>query len=97
MKITVNHILDAYQGIIDGSVSRDEISTWAAGCMFAAEAGKLDFDPRQDEKTIWNSIQFLSGVDLFQYDHENNPIGYLDDNAGLEEKILEIQKVIDMR
>ena len=52
------------QDFLDGNLSREEVSSWALKMQNAQDLKILEYVPKEDENIIWESIQFLVGIDL---------------------------------
>lgn len=64
MKISLNEIKQAFEFLIEGAKSREELSNWALMLEAANDSKKLEYDPPHDKMRIWRGIQYLTGVDL---------------------------------
>lgn len=68
MKVSLDEIKQAFNSLIEGKKPREELSNWAQKLLFAEDDGNLKYDPPSEEARIWNSIKYLIGVDLKDFD-----------------------------
>ncbi len=73
MRVTLKEVSDAFDALIHGTRSREEIAHWAEERRQAYDRRELIYDPHREEARIWESIPYLTGVDL-----EDAPGFYLD-------------------
>jgi hypothetical protein len=86
MKVSINQIKQAFDFLIKGIRSREELALWAQKLQLSEDNGVLDYDPPREEDKIWDGIEYLMGVDLknidgsylhsiedfIQYKHQNH-------------------------
>jgi hypothetical protein len=72
MKVTKEEISNKFDELVNQTISREEIANWAAVRQQAEDQGKLEYNPKKDEKKIWKAITYLIGVDL-----KDGPNSYL--------------------
>lgn len=68
MKISLDEIKKAFDDLILKKKSREEISFWASKRQQAEDMDELEYDPPYEEERIWESISYLIGVDLKDFD-----------------------------
>ena len=64
----------AFQGLLDGTQSRDSVDRWAAQWV-------KDDDSRIDDECVWWALQLLFGIDL-RHGGPNDPYLHPDDQIG---------------
>lgn len=64
MQITLAHIAQRFDGLLSGTLTRDEVDRWAWSIMEADDFGNLVFSPPQDRDSIWRGLTYLYGVDM---------------------------------
>lgn len=64
MTVTINDVQNAFDALVTGAKSREEISEFATLAMKADDQGVLKMEPSSDSNRIWEAIKYLSGVDL---------------------------------
>ena len=62
--ISLSDVSIAFDELISGSKSREEISDWAERMMNAQDERSLRYDPADLQPTIWKAVLYLLGVDL---------------------------------
>lgn len=62
----------AFDALISGTKSREEIAAWAANLVDANDEGNLIYDPISSRHITWRAVKYLSGVDL-----KDSPYTYL--------------------
>lgn len=71
-KIDFLEIRMAFDELINGKITREEVSSWANKLQCAQDNNTLVYSPDNMEDKIWKAIQFLQGVDL-----KDSPSTYL--------------------
>ncbi len=71
MKITIDEIKNILNDLIEENISREEAANWAVRRQLAFDAYDLEFEPKSEENRIWDSIIYLIGVDLLNYEGGN--------------------------
>ena len=74
MIVSLADISCAFDDLISGDRSREDIAGWASLVERAEDSGHLEYDPCTEEERIWDAIDYLTGVDLLTI-----PSGYLHD------------------
>jgi hypothetical protein len=64
MTVTINDITKAFDDLIEGSKSKEEIAEYATKAMKCDDQGSLKMEPYSESVRIWRAITYLSGVDL---------------------------------
>ena len=64
VKISINDLRQAFDDLIAGRKTPDEIDRWACGLMQAHDREELVFEPPSDEDRIWKGIHSLCGCDM---------------------------------
>jgi len=68
MQVSANEVKEIFQQLIDEKLSREEVAEWAFIRTQAYDNEQLEFFPPEQEGRIWETLQYLEGVDL----KENN-------------------------
>lgn len=69
MKVSLNEINQAFDSLINGTKSREEVANWASALMFAFDDYNLEFDPSSAEDKILIGIDDLMRADLLNLDN----------------------------
>jgi hypothetical protein len=64
MKVTLTEIKEKFDALVTESESREAIANFAERAMKADDAGLLEMEPVSCAETIWDSLSYLTGVDL---------------------------------
>jgi hypothetical protein len=72
MVVRLNDVKHAFDDLISGARSREEVSNWARRLRVANENAELGFDPVEAKAQLWRTITYLEGVDL-----KDSPSTYL--------------------
>jgi hypothetical protein len=72
MVVHLSDVQRAFDELIAGSRSREEISDWARSLRIEDDTSRLSFEPAAMRDRIWSSIIYLEGVDL-----KDDPSTYL--------------------
>jgi hypothetical protein len=72
MVVALPDVQRAFDELIAGARSREEISNWARSLRIENDKGKLLFEPAAMRDQIWRSITYLEGVDI-----KDSPTTYL--------------------
>jgi hypothetical protein len=59
-------VSSAFDALVNGTQSREEIERWADERMRAEDEGRLQYEPKHEEARIWRGISYLGGVALQQ-------------------------------
>lgn len=70
--VTLSDISQAFNDLISGSRSREEVASWADALRRLHDDDQLQFEPDKEKCRIWGAILYLMGVDL-----KNSPTEYL--------------------
>ena len=62
MTVTLKEISAAFDALIAGTQSREEIARWAEERRKADDRRELIYDPPKEEARIWAGILYLIGV-----------------------------------
>lgn len=84
MKVTIGDIRKKFHDLINEVESREEIAKFAARAIEADDRESLEIDHEFEQK-IWESIIYLSGVDLM-----DSPYTYLHSTDNFIEAMIEI-------
>ena len=76
--VNIDDIQKAFDDLITGKRSREEISDWAVDMRRAHDNDMLKFLPKDKKKIIWEGLEFLSGVDMI-VDAEGNYMYFKED------------------
>jgi len=68
MQVSANEVKEIFQQLINEKLSREEVAEWAFIRTQAYDNEQLEFFPPEEECRIWETLQYLEGVDL----KENN-------------------------
>ncbi len=63
MTVTLKEVSAAFDAVIAGTQSREEIARWAEERRKADDRRELTYDPPNAEERIWAGILYLIGVD----------------------------------
>ena len=64
MKVTAAELSEQFDALMSRRRPREEVEFWAAERMRANDERRLQFDPPEDEKRLWDAILYLLGVGL---------------------------------
>lgn len=64
MIVTRHELIEAFDDLIAGNRSREAIADLAKTAMMADDVGKLILEPETEAKKLWETIIYLSGVDI---------------------------------
>lgn len=64
MKIGTRDIEQALVDILSGARSREDVASWASSMRKLEDCRGLQYDPKPAEGLIWESLEFLIGIDL---------------------------------
>lgn len=70
--VSVEDLSRAFDDLISGSRTREEVSDWARDLRLAADDDRLRFEPESVRPRLWEAIIYLEGVDL-----KDSPSTYL--------------------
>ncbi|WP_162561257.1 hypothetical protein [Methylobacterium terrae] len=79
MKVTLQEIRDKFDALCQETVTREELSAFAAKAMSADDTGDLEMESAHSD-IIWDAIMYLLGVDL-----QTEPDTYLHSIEDFEE------------
>lgn len=82
MKVTISEVLQVFEGILAGNITRDEAEDWAYIRMEAEDNRELIYDPAPAEDLIWDGIGYLLGVGLLNLTGE-----YLHADTDIKQKL----------
>lgn len=80
MYVSLSDIERAFEDLLSGARSREEIAAWAHSATESNDLDTLQYDPPGAERRIWNGILYLLGVDL-----KEAPDVYLHDDGNFRE------------
>ena len=83
-KITLLELRSAFEDLISGAKTYEEVARWASDLMSSEDNGELYYEPSTHEDVIWKAIKYLSGVDL-----KNTPTEYLHCKEDFEDYLKE--------
>jgi len=74
MRVTRDEVVTAFEDLLCGARSRENVADWASRLMRGAgdDVGGLQYEPLSAEAAIWSALVYLSGVDL-----KDGPTSYL--------------------
>lgn len=64
MRVTTKDIVTAFDDLLTGARSREEIASWAASACAADDGEGLEYAPQGAEDVIWDALLYLMGVDM---------------------------------
>jgi hypothetical protein len=64
LTVTVPEVSALFDGLVAGAISREGAERWAEERMRAEDAGRLRYEPAEEEARLWDAILYLSGVGL---------------------------------
>jgi hypothetical protein len=64
MRVSNQDITDAFEDLLSGARTREEIAKWALSVRSADDAEGIEYHPSTAESAIWNALEFLTGIDL---------------------------------
>lgn len=76
MQVQLSDVQVAFDDLVGGGRSREEIAAWADSALRANDDEQLSFDPKEARDRIWRAITYLTGVDL-----KTSPTTYLHSTA----------------
>ena len=79
MKVSTDDVATAFQDLIAGARSREDIASWASSVRAADDAEGIEFDPPRAQDFIWNALEYLMGADL-----RDGPDSYLHNREDFE-------------
>lgn len=62
-KINLEEIKEIFDKLLMCKISRENASSWALELQNSQDSELLEYTPASDEMIIWESIQYLVGVD----------------------------------
>jgi hypothetical protein len=62
MTVTINDIKKAFDDLIAGSRSKEEVAEYAESAIKSNDQRLLKMEPASDASRIWRAIMYLSGV-----------------------------------
>ena len=66
--VTLKELKNKFNELINGELSKEEVSNWAIARERANDNDLLEFDPVNYKPVIWDGIDYLTGVDLINPD-----------------------------
>jgi hypothetical protein len=79
MRVSVEDVSQAFEDLLAGRRTREQVANWASSAQRAEDAGTLEYVPAADEGRIWSGILYLMGVDL-----KAEPASYLHNREDFE-------------
>lgn len=64
MDITLADVKKKFREILNGTMSREEVDSWAYSIIQKHEVGEVIFFPPTDKMRIWSGIKYLHGIDI---------------------------------
>ncbi len=64
MVINIETVLKVYASLLDGRLSYSDADRWAFELIQLNDDKRLEFEPRQEEKLLWELIIYLAGIDM---------------------------------
>lgn len=72
MLVSLSDVQRAFDELISGVRSREQISDWARSLRLEDDQERLSFEPAAMRDRLWRAITYLEGVDL-----KDSPTTYL--------------------
>lgn len=70
LKVSISDLRQAFDDLIAGRRTPDDIDRWACGLMAAHDREELLFEPSSQKECIWKALQSLCGCDMPGADKE---------------------------
>jgi hypothetical protein len=64
MEINIDAVLDVFNDLLTGRMTREDADRWAYAIVQLSDKGGVTFTPAFDRKRIWDGVMYLYGVDL---------------------------------
>ncbi|MEH7549848.1 DNA-binding protein [Neobacillus vireti] len=77
---TVSEIIDRLKSVLNGELTREEISNWASYYVMAD-------DPNIDDEIVWDLLKIISGIDIL-----DSPTSYLHNEEDIKDWIKQATK-----
>lgn len=78
MHVDVETVRRVFEGVLSGSISREQADRWAYAVVRQEETDVVTYSPARERERIWASVMYLYGVDTMkapgQYLHSNDDI-----------------------
>ena len=64
MKVSLQEVKKIFNFLVMEKASREEVASWALKRQQAEDLDTLEYEPACEEDRIWETISYLTGVDL---------------------------------
>ena len=64
MILTMNILKQVFLDVIKGKITFLEASDWASEVIRKDEYGEIELDPKEDIRSVFSGVTYLSGVDI---------------------------------
>jgi len=80
MQVSSNDVVAAFEDLLSGPRSREQLADWASHARMSDDAEGILYEPPSAASAIWDALEFLMGVDL-----KDDPDSYLHSQRDFEE------------
>jgi len=78
MHVDVETVRRVFEGVLSGSISREQADRWAYAVVRQEETDVVTYSPPRERERIWAGVMYLYGVDTMkapgQYLHSDNDV-----------------------
>ena len=78
MHVDLETVRRVFEGVLSGSISREQADRWAYAVVLQEETGVMTYSPARERERIWAGVMYLYGVDTMkapgEYLHSDNDI-----------------------
>src|SRR5882757_2544126 len=78
MHVDVETVRWVFEGVLSGSISREQADRWAYAVVREEETGVVTYSPPRERERIWAGVMYLYGIDTMkapnEYLHSNDDI-----------------------
>src|SRR5258707_5576979 len=78
MHVDVETVRWVFEGVLSGSISREQADRWAYAVVRQEETDVVTYSPPRERERIWAGVMYLYGVDTMkapgQYLHSDNDV-----------------------
>jgi hypothetical protein len=78
MHVDLQTVRRVFEGVLSGSISREQADRWAYTVVQQEETGVVTYSPPRERERIWAGVMYLYGVDTMkapgEYLHSDNDI-----------------------
>jgi hypothetical protein len=78
MDVDLETVRRVFEGVLSGSISREQADRWAYAVVQQEETGVVTYSPSRERERIWAGVMYLYGVDTMkapgEYLHSDNDI-----------------------